>query len=100
MLRMILIILRHGIKLKFQMRIFQLLKKQTFLVYGSLSSRDLVSRNTLEQLLAVAKYKIFDVNLRVPHYTKKNVLDLLHAADFIKFNDDELNEICEGFKFK
>ena len=22
-------------------------------------------------------------------------MDLLHAADFIKFNDDELNEICE-----
>ncbi|MNE43359.1 Tagatose-6-phosphate kinase [compost metagenome] len=31
----------------------------------------------------------------MPHYTKKNILELLHAADFIKFNDDELNEICE-----
>lgn len=72
-----------------------IVEKADFFVYGSLSSRDLVSRKTLEQLLAVAKYKIFDVNLRVPHYTKKNVLDLLHAADFIKFNDDELNEICE-----
>ncbi|MFV7235585.1 carbohydrate kinase family protein [Flavobacterium sp. ZB4R12] len=72
-----------------------IVEKADFFVYGSLSSRDLVSRNTLEQLLDVAKYKIFDVNLRVPHYTKKNVLDLLHAADFIKFNDDELNEICE-----
>jgi fructokinase len=72
-----------------------IVEKADFFVYGSLSSRDSVSRNTLEQLLAVAKYKIFDVNLRVPHYTKKNVLDLLHAADFIKFNDDELNEICE-----
>jgi fructokinase len=66
-----------------------------FLVYGSLSSRDSVSKDTLKQLLDVAKYKIFDVNLRVPHYTKKNILELLHEADFIKFNDDELNEICE-----
>ncbi|HEX9150984.1 MAG TPA: PfkB family carbohydrate kinase, partial [Flavobacterium sp.] len=72
-----------------------IVEKADFFVYGSLSSRDSVSRNTLEQLLEVAKYKIFDVNLRVPHYTKKNVLDLLHEADFIKFNDDELNEICE-----
>lgn len=66
-----------------------------FFVYGSLSSRDSVSRNTLDELLKVAKYKIFDVNLRSPHYTKKNILELLQAADFIKFNDEELNEICE-----
>ena len=66
-----------------------------FFVYGSLSSRDSVSRNTLDKLLKVAKYKIFDVNLRTPHYTKKNILELLQAADFIKFNDEELNEICE-----
>ncbi|WP_035672543.1 carbohydrate kinase [Flavobacterium sp. 83] len=72
-----------------------IVKNADFFVYGSLSSRDSVSRNTLDQLLAVAKYKIFDVNLRVPHYTKKNVLDLLQESDFIKFNDDELNEICE-----
>lgn len=67
-----------------------------FLVYGSLSCRDVVSKKALLELLALAKYKIFDVNLRVPHYTKKNVLDLLLAADFIKFNDEELYEICEG----
>lgn len=67
-----------------------------FFVYGSLSSRDLVSRNTLNELLKVAKYKIFDVNLRSPHYTKNTILELLHAADFIKFNDDELYEICQG----
>lgn len=67
-----------------------------FLVYGSLSCRDAVSKKTLSELLALAKYKIFDVNLRVPHYTKKNILDLLYAADFIKFNDEELYEICEG----
>lgn len=69
-----------------------------FFVYGSLSCRDSVSRNTLDELLKVAKYKIFDVNLRSPHYTKKNILELLHAADFIKFNDDELNEICEDLQ--
>ena len=73
----------------------ELVKNADFLVYGSLSSRDLVSKNTLTALLEVAKYKIFDVNLRSPHYAKKTVFDLLHTADFIKFNDDELNEICE-----
>ncbi|WP_348812489.1 carbohydrate kinase family protein [Flavobacterium maritimum] len=72
-----------------------IVKDADFFVYGSLSSRDSVSRDTLKELLAVAKYKIFDVNLRIPHYTKKNVLDLLNEADFLKFNDDELNEICD-----
>ncbi len=67
-----------------------------FFVYGSLSSRDAISNATLKELLKVAKYKIFDVNLRIPHYTKTNVFDLLLAADFIKFNDDELYEICQG----
>jgi len=73
-----------------------IVEQADFLVYGSLSCRDAVSKKTLLELLALAKYKIFDVNLRVPHYTKKNVLDLLYAADFIKFNDEELYEICQG----
>ncbi|WP_367753090.1 carbohydrate kinase family protein [Flavobacterium sp. WC2430] len=73
----------------------QLVEDADFFVYGSLSSRDSVSNNTLKELLKVAKYSIFDVNLRVPHYTKSNVLELLQVADFIKFNDDELNEICQ-----
>ncbi|HJS01308.1 MAG TPA: carbohydrate kinase [Flavobacterium sp.] len=73
-----------------------IVEQADFLVYGSLSCRDAVSKKTLLDLLAVAKYKIFDVNLRVPHYTKNNVLDLLNAADFIKFNDEELYEICQG----
>lgn len=73
-----------------------IVEQADFLVYGSLSCRDAISKKTLLELLALAKYKIFDVNLRVPHYTKKNVLDLLYAADFIKFNDEELYEICQG----
>lgn len=72
----------------------ELVKNADFLVYGSLSSRDLVSKNTLTGLLKVATYKIFDVNLRSPHYAKKTIIDLMQTADFIKFNDDELNEIC------
>jgi fructokinase len=75
-----------------------IVEEADFLVYGSLASRDAVSRNTLKQLLEVAKYKIFDVNLRVPHYTQKTILDLMIAANFIKFNDDELFEIANHLK--
>jgi fructokinase len=43
----------------------------------------------------LAKYKIFDVNLRAPFYAKELLIELMNKADFIKFNDDELYEISE-----
>ncbi|WP_310595295.1 carbohydrate kinase [Flavobacterium sp.] len=65
------------------------------LVFGSLACRDNTSYKSLLTLLNSAKYKIFDVNLRTPFYTKELLLDLMNKADFIKFNDDELYEISE-----
>lgn len=59
-------------------------------VFGSLACRDEVSRNTLLALLDVAAYKIFDVNLRPPFYDTSFVEQLMHKADFIKLNDEEL----------
>jgi fructokinase len=63
------------------------------LVFGSLVCRDNTSYQSLLTLLNSAQYKIFDVNLRAPFYTKELLLDLMNKADFIKFNDDELYEI-------
>ena len=60
------------------------------MVFGSLVCRDLVSHQTLLDLMNLAKYKIFDVNLRAPFYTKELLIELMNKADFIKFNDDEL----------
>ena len=65
------------------------------LVFGSLVCRDNTSYQSLLSLLNSAKYKIFDVNLRAPFYTKELLTDLMNKADFIKFNDDELYEISE-----
>ena len=62
-------------------------------VFGSLVCRDTASYQSLLSLLNVAKYKIFDVNLRAPFYTQELLSDLMNKADFIKFNDDELYEI-------
>jgi fructokinase len=61
-------------------------------VFGSLATRNEVSKNTLLELLNYASYKIFDLNLRPPHYTQETIMDLMNKADFIKFNDDELYE--------
>jgi fructokinase len=71
------------------------LKESDILIYGSLACRDSISRTTLKRLLEVAQYKVFDVNLRAPHYTKELLLDLMQPANFVKFNDDELYEVAE-----
>jgi fructokinase len=72
-----------------------IVKKADALVFGSLVCRDSVSRNTLFELINYAKYTVFDVNLRAPFYTKELLNHLMHEADFIKFNDDEIYEISE-----
>ena len=69
---------------------FDAVKNATAFVFGSLACRDEVSRCTLLQLLSVASYKIFDVNLRPPFYSIPFIEELMKQSDFIKMNDDEL----------
>lgn len=71
----------------------ELVKNSDAFVFGSLIARSEVAKETLFQLLKEASYKVFDVNLRVPHYTKEVLVLLMEQANFIKFNDDELFEI-------
>ncbi|MEO9953739.1 carbohydrate kinase [Nonlabens sp.] len=73
----------------------KLTEKADAFIYGSLATRDETSRHTLYELLKIASYKIFDVNLREPYYTKEVLTHLMEQADFIKFNDDEIFEIGE-----
>lgn len=73
----------------------KVVKKADAFVFGSLVCRDEISYKTLLDHIKIAKYKIFDVNLRVPFYTKELLINLMMKADFIKFNDDELYEISE-----
>lgn len=65
------------------------------LIYGSLATRDDVSRKALETLLPHAKFKIFDVNLRKPHYETNRLINMMKQADLIKLNDDELFELAD-----
>ncbi len=72
-------------------------KASDAIVFGSLASRNDVSRNTLLNLLDKANFKILDVNLRPPHYDRALLSELMSKADFIKLNDEELEEICIHF---
>jgi fructokinase len=66
------------------------------LVFGSLATRNSESYTTLQTLIKHAPFKVFDVNLRPPHYAIAQLEVLMQSADLIKFNDEELLEISSA----
>lgn len=68
--------------------------KADFFVFGSLSTRHHASYQTLQMLIKVANYKVFDLNLRAPHYTKERIFELLGYADLVKMNEEELGFVA------
>ncbi|WP_137091042.1 carbohydrate kinase family protein [Mangrovivirga cuniculi] len=64
-------------------------------IYGSLASRNEISRETLIKLLDNNALNVLDINLRAPYYTNENLLGLINKADFVKFNDQEIEEIIK-----
>ncbi len=67
-------------------------------VYGTLACRNNHSYETLLILLEhTTALKIYDVNLRPPHYTKESIETLLRKADIVKMNEDELAIISGWF---
>jgi fructokinase len=71
-----------------------LVKQAPIFIFGSLSSRRPKSKESLMKMLKVARFSVFDVNLRPPYFSMEMILELIRQADFIKMNDDELTEIC------
>lgn len=65
-------------------------------VFGSLATRDEVTRNTLFHFLEMAKYKVFDANVRKPYCDIDMVFSLMQKADFIKMNEEELLYITKA----
>ncbi|HWD86496.1 MAG TPA: carbohydrate kinase [Mucilaginibacter sp.] len=67
------------------------------IVFGSLACREEVTRDTLLNLLDETKaLKIFDVNLRAPHYTLETVETFAAKADVVKMNEDEAALLIGG----
>ena len=74
-----------------------ILSEAEFFVYGSLTSRNKRSRDTLYRLLEVANTKVLDINLRPPHFSRAHVEYLLENADILKMNLAELELITGWF---
>jgi len=75
----------------------ELLSNSKYFVFGSLITRNYQSRNTLYDLLKIAKYKVLDINLRPPHYTRKIIEKLLSDVSLLKLNLNELELVTGWF---
>jgi fructokinase len=64
------------------------------LVFGSLAQRGPISRATIRRLLALARRRVFDVNLRPPFDDRKVVLECLPGTHLLKLNDGEWETLC------
>lgn len=76
-------------------RVEESIKASNCFIFGSLSARNTQSRKTLLALLAEADFKVFDVNLRYPHYESDTLDVLLKHADLLKLNNWEVIELCK-----
>ena len=83
--------------IQYDVALSQLVETAEAFVFGSLASRHSPSRETLYRLLQQAPLKVFDVNLRPPHYSRDVVTYLLRQADVVKLNHHELEEIMGWF---
>ena len=77
--------------------LLEVVAQAELLVFGSLAARSPTTRETLYQLLPHARLRVFDVNLRPPHYTREVVQHLLQHADLVKLNHHELAEILAWY---
>lgn len=84
-------------RIQIQPEALQRVAESDALIFGSLATRDEISRATLAELIKQAKFKIFDVNLRKPHYSMDRLLETMKQANMIKLNDDELYELAEAY---
>ena len=66
-------------------------------VFGTLVTRNETSRNTLYRLLDKATYKVFDINLRPPFYSKEVIEYLLQQCNLLKLNHSELDLIISWY---
>lgn len=67
------------------------------IIFGSLACRGELTRDTLLNLLDETQaLKIFDVNLRAPHFTLSTIETLSAHADVVKMNEDEARLLIGG----
>lgn len=67
------------------------------LIYGTLASRNPMSRRTIMRLLENDAVKLIDVNFRKPYDSQEVVEKLLEKTDIVKLNDEELEAFAQWY---
>jgi fructokinase len=83
--------------IQWDVHLASLLSDSLYFVFGSLITRTEESRDILFRLLEMARYKVLDINLRSPHYTRKIIEKLLNDISLLKLNLAELELITGWF---
>jgi fructokinase len=76
----------------------QLAERADAICFGSLAQRNQISRQTIQTLLAKCSsdcIRIFDVNLRAPHYTAEVLQESLELATVLKMSESEVRPVLE-----
>ncbi len=78
--------------------VIQYAEQAKAIVFGSLACRQQGTRNTLLDLLTEVKVplRIFDVNLRPPHYDNDIIETLAAMANVVKMNEEEATLLIHG----
>lgn len=80
----------------------QLAERANAICYGSLAQRAAASRQTIQALVAETAeecVRVFDVNLRAPHFSSEILQESLELATVMKMNDGEVPEVLELLGF-
>ena len=64
-------------------------------VYGTLASRNELTRKTIHAVLEHDNIKLIDINMRPPYVNQNVVEDLVRKADIVKMNEDELRTMAD-----
>jgi fructokinase len=75
----------------------KLVEQARFFVHGSLGARSEISRNSLLSLIECSQKRVFDINIRPPHFDKKLALQLLRGVHILKLNESELSLLAEWY---
>ncbi len=83
--------------IKWEDKYQDLVSNAHFFVFGSLAARNHESKSTLLRLLESANIRVLDINLRVPHFNREIVEELLSKVDILKLNIAELELVTGWF---
>jgi len=74
----------------------EMVENAEVLVFGSLAARSEQSWQTLMSLIEVAKFRVMDINIRMPFFFIDKLEELLHQVDLLKLNKAELNQVVDA----